>query len=461
MAGIMGLVSGKEFEDNSFHSLTNRRQVFHNYPQGAAPLMGLLSLMQSEKTDTALNFGWEEKRYYYPRTLTAVADSGTGAFNATGPTAAAASSPMTITADTTYYVNVDSTSDFAVNDSIIFMNVPITAGIGNLRGVITSISDDNIAFKAVNSLTGLTNTAVSLDLQVCKMGSAYGEGSRSGTGRMLLPVNPVNNTQIFKDAVEFTGSALQIPTDFDKTGAYKEKSKDVALDHQIGQEYAFLLGSKHVRNASLAAGGAFGGNTTPIRTTGGVLHFLEQWEASGGGTAGYRPSGSALTADTDDDKRIIENSTGVMTRDFWDTLMERTFRKVNNKSQEKICFCGNGALAAVNKLIKLGIVEKIESGARPDTYGMRIKTVETTWGILHFKSHPLLTDLPELFYSMFIIDVPFLNFRPLGNRDMTLLPNRQDNDEDGRKDVWLTEAGLELRFPEAHMLIKNVQKIVG
>jgi len=40
-----------------------------------------------------------------------------------------------------------------------------------------------------------------------------------------------------------------------------------------------------------------------------------------------------------------------------------------------------------------------------------------------------------------------LRCRPLGNRDTTLLPNRQDDDKDGKKDIWLTEAGLENRFP--------------
>jgi hypothetical protein len=458
----MGLISGKEFADNSFHTRTNRRQVYHNYPQGAAPLMGLLSLTDTEAVDTTTNFGWEEKRYRYPRTLTANADSGTGAFAATSSGAAIASA-FTAVINTVYYVNVDSASDFQINDSIVFMNLPLTSGIGSLRGVITAISGNEIGFRATHGLAAITNTAVSLDIQVCKMGSAYGEGSRSGSGRVIIPVNPQNNTQIFKDGIEFTGSALKIPTDFDKTGLYKEKSKDTALDHQIGQEFQFLLGMKSSYNQSLASGGAFGGSTTPVRTTGGILYFLEEWEKADGGTIGYRPGEAALTADTDDDKRIIENSTGTLTRDFWDTLMERAFRKANNKSQEKICFCGNGALKAVNRLIELGIVTQVNAGSTDtvDSYGMRIKTVETTWGVLHFKSHPLMTDLPELFYAMFVVDVPFLKFRPLNDRDMTLLPNRQDNDEDGRKDVWLTEAGLELVFPEAHMLIKNVQKIVG
>ena len=45
-------------------------------------------------------------------------------------------------------------------------------------------------------------------------------------------------------------------------------------------------------------------------------------------------------------------------------------------------------------------------------------------------------------------------------RDTELLKNRQNNDEDLRKDEWLTEAGLELRFPESHMYLQNVTSYV-
>jgi len=460
MAGIMGLISEKEFSDNSFHSFNNRRQTFWNYPEGAATLSYLLSLMDSEPTDTPLNFGWEEIRYAYIRTQTA---GGDGPFSASGSDTAA-SSPMTITQDTEYRVEVDDTSNFQVNDSIIFVDMVIngTTNLTTIRGVVSSIvSSTKLEFRALHTVTNVVNTLAStVDKNVAKIGSAYAEGSTSGQGRMLVPVEPTNNTQIFKDPVEFTGSALKIPTDFDKTGAYKTKAKTTALDHVIGQEMALLFGKKHTFNSALAAGGSFGGATTPTRTMGGILHFLEEWEATGGGAAGYRPGGAALTADTADDKRIIENSTGTMTSEKWDEYTERVFRKANTQSREKICLVGNGAAKAINQLIKREIVREIPATDRGDTWRMRVKSVETSWGTLHFKTHPLLTDTPGLFYAMFIIDVPFLKYRPLNDRDMVKLNNRQSNDEDGRKDLWLTEAGLELQFPEAHMLIKNVQKIV-
>jgi hypothetical protein len=408
MAGIMGLISEKEFSDNSFHSFTNRRQTFWNYPEGGAPLMGLMSLMDTEPTDSPKNFGWEEIRYAYPRTITAGAD---GPFSPTGSDTSTAS-PMTITQDVTYRVEVGATADFQAGDSVIFIDLDLdaTTNSANVRGVVTSIvSATKMEFRALHTVLVVSNTAaLTVPKNVAKMGTAYGEGSKSGQGRMLVPVEPLNNTEIFKDSMEFTGTALKIPTDFDKTGAYKTKSKTAALDHMVGLEMSFLFGKKHAFNSALAAGGSFGGSTTPTRTTGGVIHFLEEWEAANGGTAVYRPSSAALTADSDDDKRIIENSTGSMTKNKWDEYTERVFRKANTQSYEKLCLVGNGAARAVNQLIERKIVRQLDATERGDTFRMRMKSVETSWGILHFKTHPLLTDTPGLFYSMFIIDVPFL-----------------------------------------------------
>jgi hypothetical protein len=469
MAGIMGLIGGKEFDDNSFHSFNNRRQVYHNFPNGGAPLMGLLSLMDTDPTDSPLNFGWNEKRYQSVRTTTAAQTGGTtGAIATTsGGTPA---SPQTLTfsttaGTTTYYLAVADDTYFQVNDLITILEVPLNGGgTTTVRGLVVNKGSGELGIQVVTqdagSISVLNTNATNVGLNVVKTGSAYAEGSTSGQGRLIVPVNPNNHTQIFKDSVEFTGSALKIPADFDKTGLYREDAKDSALDHMCGLELQFLLGRKGLVNGTLGANNSLSPTgTTQRRTTGGVLYFLEEWEKAGGGAPGYRPGGLALTSDNDDEKRIIENVSGTLTKSQWNTYVERAFRKANNKSYEKIVFCGNGALKAVDELIEARIVKQVPGGDPLDAYRMRITTVETSWGILHFKTHPLLTDQPGLYYSMFIIDVPFLKYRALNDRDTTLLPNRQNNDEDGRKDIWLTEAGLELRFPEAHMLIKNVQAI--
>jgi hypothetical protein len=56
------------------------------------------------------------------------------------------------------------------------------------------------------------------------------------------------------------------------------------------------------------------------------------------------------------------------------------------------------------------------------------------------------------------IDLNNVAYRPLaGNgesRDTQVITNIQNNDVDGRKDMILTEAGLEIQLPETHAVLK-------
>ena len=59
-----------------------------------------------------------------------------------------------------------------------------------------------------------------------------------------------------------------------------------------------------------------------------------------------------------------------------------------------------------------------------------------------------------------LVDLDHVSYRPLVgngvNRDTSITTNVQQADEDLRKDMILTEAGLEISLPETHALI-NVE----
>jgi hypothetical protein len=44
----------------------------------------------------------------------------------------------------------------------------------------------------------------------------------------------------------------------------------------------------------------------------------------------------------------------------------------------------------------------------------------------------------------------------LKGRDTKLMTNIQNNDEDGRRDMYQTECGLEIKLPKTHGIIKLV-----
>jgi hypothetical protein len=89
-------------------------------------------------------------------------------------------------------------------------------------------------------------------------------------------------------------------------------------------------------------------------------------------------------------------------------------------------------------------------------FGHNITKIETMYGSLNFVMEPLLRGP---FENMAIaVDMANVKYRPLvgngENRDTQIITNVQNNDVDGRKDMVLTEAGLEISLPETHALLK-------
>lgn len=454
MAAILGLVSGKTFTDKSFHNRNNRRRIFHDYPVGQFPLTGLLSLMDTEETDSS-EFGWYEKRFETPETTVAAGASFTNTSNVSlGATA-------TLAAGTTYRVIVASTAEFQARQQIWIPDLYVSAGVfTEVKGVITQIvSSTVIEFTASQATGAIVNSGSSPTgvggCSVFVIGNAYGEGATSGSGRLYPPINVTNYTQIFRNAFSFTRSAIKSPTNFDKTGIYREKAEDNLRSHMVEMEMAFLFGAKRTENVTE------GGETVPRRLTGGIIHFLEQWEAA---DSVYRggSGAAALTANTSDGKRIINTGTegggtaGTMKWSDFNKYLERAFRTTNDKSFEKLFLCGSGMLAAVNAALESKGQLNKDYGVQK-AYGMNVVTWETPFGTVHFKTHPLFSRQANLRYNGLLLDVQNLKFRALNDSDTTLLSRRQAPDFDGRKDEWITEAGLEVNFPESHMYFKNMQ----
>lgn len=465
MAAILGLISGATFATNAFHNRNNRRRIFHDYPVGQFPLTGLLSLMDTEESDS-FDFGWWEKRFKTPVTTVAAA-GGTLTLPFGASNGANLGSTSSLVAGTIYTVAVANSGDFLVRNQIWLQDVPMSnTTFTQVKGVITAVVAGMVTFQvsettgvllnSTNATNGATKGPVGVNMIV--IGSAAAEGGSALVGRMEIPNYASNFTQIFRDTVgPFTRSAMKQPTTFDKTGLYREAAEDALRAHMTQMEMAFLFGVKRTDNVT----DPLSGEVTPRRQTGGVIWFLEQWEALNsiyrGGTGA-----AAVALDSDDDKRIISagslGTSGVMNWSDLNRYIERAFRCTNNKSFEKLVVCGSGFLAAINTAIEnRAILQK--DFAVQKAYGMNVVTWETTFGTIHFKTHPLLSRSAYTRNNGLILDVQNLKLRPLNDSDTTLLANRQARDYDGRKDEWITEAGLELRLPESCMYIKNLQSI--
>ena len=88
------------------------------------------------------------------------------------------------------------------------------------------------------------------------------------------------------------------------------------------------------------------------------------------------------------------------------------------------------------------------------SFGHKLMKIDTVHGSLALVKEPLFRGFANT--MLCLVDMKQIAYRPLVgnglNRDTHITTNVQQADEDLRKDMILTEAGLEVALPETHML---------
>lgn len=463
---ILGLPTSKKFADESDRFYNHRRNILHSYPNGKSPLTGILSMVPEEDTNDSI-FLWPEKRYQSPKTLM----RGTARLTKTAPSTGDADDGTVADAGATavtlaLYIKVDSTTDFRVGhvirndtDGVLYWVTAVTRGAASesLLGYLT--------VKLIRAVTLGTIATVYPDNGVIRVvGSAYGEGA-GGAGikpsGFKRPYWIQNTTQIFRDPFEFPGSVLKMGLKYDKSGPYKEKAHDTVVDHMTSIERALLFGQ---RGTTSRASFDTTQEDLSVRSMSGIIEFLTLWDAGSTGIsidgATYAPYSfkGASTADTDDQKRIIANAAGTVSVDKFNGWVEKIGRYHTNKSSDKLCLLGSGALMALVKMFRANSNFQVKYGEK--AYGLTVTIITTPFGDVNLVTHPLFNEDTTMSYWMLFLDIWNLKYRPLVDRDTRLLKNRQNNGDDLRRDEFLTEAGLELNMPESNMLVQNVQTYV-
>lgn len=437
---ILGLLNT---EASGLDRLKNfRRSVFYNYPNGSAPLIALLSMLKEESTNDP-EFSIYEKRLGEQRTTTAAANAN-GPFTTAGGTVDKTVGGFAIVVNDACRITCVATDFLRVGHIVKLEPVPNGAANANntLLGIVTLIVNaTSFEVRWLEAYASVSNDTDADSIEILVVGNAASEAQvGAGLAPYVTPLNIKNYTQIFRTPFQFSGTVLKTGLKYDRTGPYKDKAKDATLQHAMEMEKAFIF-----QPQQLYIDGTTG---LPTRITGGIIWYLRQWEA------GTVYGNTAATSDTDDNKRIIENSTGAMTLATFNKYMERLFRVTSNQSQEKLVLCGTGFLARINDLFAGKAVLHLNMEAK-QKFGWDIVSHLTPFGMVHYKTAPLFTQNATLRNSGLFLDVWNLIYRYMDGRDTVLLKMRQPNNADYREDEWLGECGLELRFPESHLYIKN------
>lgn len=382
-----------------------RETILYLYPNGKAPLTAIMSKMGSEKTDDPIFHWWQKLLPDQRATITGVyTDAGLSSAYVSGGVAG----------DTIYLKMSQADADKFVAGHQVMMRLTTQLTM-DVTGAVTLVTKAGASSYLRVVLLEADDNGVGKDLSdanlVLAIGTTNPEGGTSRDSLMYDPTEYSNYTQIFRNSLEHTRTAMKTRL---RTGDQVQQAKRECLEiHSIEMEKAFLFGVKYSRTGS---------NGKPERSTGG----LRSW----------------ISTNKSDYAQLAGTSTWLAGGEDWlDNMLEQIFRYGDT---EKIGLCGSGALLGINRLAK----ERgtFELTAKKMDYGINVLEWVTPFGTLYLKTHPLFSYEATLRNSMAIVQPSSLTYRYID--DTKYKPQIQNNDVDGEKSEYLTEAGLEMHHEQ-------------
>ena len=329
-----------------------------------------------------------------------------------------------------------------------------------VKGMVISVQSDagnsggpnhaNARIEAVNSSTSIdikwisnpgsdADPGASAKAQV--IGTAFAEGSGSPDVFSQELDHDFGYTQIFKTSCEMSNTARATVY----RGHADEWSRIWNLklrEHKVDIERAMLFGQR------ASQGG--------IQYTEGIVgHIMANGQSQD-------KEDAEQLAYTEGQAYLKTVAAGSLTYDVLLKDLEVIFDPARGGSQTKLALASLPVISLFNKLGDgVGFLGDSLSSKMPyqfqksdGVFGHKIQKVETNHGEISMVREPLFRGLSGEF--MALVDLDHVSYRPLVgngiNRDTYIETNVQAADEDLRKDMILTEAGLEISLPETHAL---------
>ena len=330
---------------------------------------------------------------------------------------------------------------------------------GSPETILVRIESSPVDAGTSTTFTGKTISAVDgaetgADNTACQVvGTSFEEGSGSPDVWNEELDNDYGYTQIFKTAAEMTNTARATIY----RGYADEWSRIWNLklrEHKVDIERAMLFGQRATQSN--------------INYTEGIVgHMIKN------STAVVDDSALSYTAGNSYLRSVAQSE---LTYDRLLTDFETVFDPARGGSSNKLGLAGFQVITFFNKLAgfskvnaTIGATNTAGSGTVTSTesnpfsldiqnlkgsFGHNLMKIDTVYGSLSMVKEPLFRGMATGYLAM--IDLDHLAYRPLVgnglNRDTQIITNVQQADEDLRKDMILTEAGLEVTMSEAHML---------
>ena len=326
-------------------------------------------------------------------------------------------------------------------------NAPETIIVRVETSPVDAGSTSTFTGKTISAVDGAETGADNTKCQV--IGTSFAEGSGAPDVFSEELETDVGLTQIFKTACEMSNTARAT-----RYRGYADEFQRIwnnkLREHKVDIERAMLFGQQTT--------------VSGIQYTEGICgHVIKNGTAStedaaltySAGAPYFRSStASELTYD-----RILSDFEVV-----YDPARGGTDSKLALASMPVLTFFNKlGADAFLNTTMMSGTSTAVNDvsnlrynlSEKQGSYGHKILSVETIHGTMNLVKEPLFRGFSSGFLMM--VDLDHVAYRPLVgngvNRDTQIMTNVQSADEDLRKDMIVTEAGLEVSIPETHYLL--------
>mgnify|MGYP001307194790 CR=1 FL=1 len=360
-----------------------------------------------------------------------------------------ANAPGTVVAGTSYSFSVADAATPAASIDWLIKGMVFAVESSNSDQVIVRIETAPVDAGTTTTFTGKvisfsnndTGNAVADNDRCQVIGTAFAEGSGSPDVWSSQLEDDFGYTQIFKTAAEMTNTA--IATNYRGYANEWNRIWNLKLrEHKVDIERAMLFSQR--------------GRSSNVQYTEGIVgSILKNSTSAASGSLSYTSGASYLAG---------QASTAVT----YDTILsdfEVVFDPARGGGSSKL---GLASLPVISFFNKLGGFFKntvdldgsSNDGFHMDVqnikgkFGHKLMAIDTVHGTLNLTKEPLFRGISSGF--MLCCDLGQINYRPLVgnglNRDTHIVTNVQQADEDLRKDMIITEAGLEVSLPETHLL---------
>ena len=367
--------------------------------------------------------------------------------------AAAVNGGGAVVADSSYAFSVDDGSasiDWLIKGMVFAVNT--TTGGDNTGQATVRIETSPTDAGSTTTFTGKvlsvsnadgTDNLIANNDECQVIGTAFAEGSGSPDVWSSQLEDDFGYTQIFKTAAEMTNTA--IATNYRGYADEWNRIWNLKLrEHKVDIERAMLF-SQRARSSNIQY------------TEGIVGSILKNGTSAASGSLSYSSGVPYFASQT------AANTT-------YDSILgdfEVVFDPARGGGSSKLGLASLPVISFFNKLggfMNTGVAAlgpgSGGSGYALDVqnikgrFGHKLMAIDTVHGTLNLTKEPLFRGISSGF--MLCCDLGQVSYRPLVgnglNRDTHIVTNVQQADEDLRKDMIITEAGLEVTLPETHLL---------